>query len=116
MSYFIIYVLHNLFHTGTIYFQQSDLNIILTAFCEFSAASALFMYPALSLYYERALQIYTYEKADGYGKACDLVLQGFLRHMCLAIVPVVLSTVLLYFMVRHYKDVLETMFSYCIAV
>ena len=58
------------------------------------------MYPALSLYYERALQIYTYEKADGYGKACDLVLQGFMRHMCLAIVPVVLSTMLLYFLVR----------------
>ena len=87
-------------HAGTIYIQQSDPSVILTAFCEFSAASALFMYPALELYYSRALQIYTYEKADGFGKPYDLILQGFMRHMFLAIIPVILSTGFLYFLVR----------------
>ena len=77
-----------------------DPSVILTAFCEFSAASALFMYPALELYYSRALQIYTYEKADGFGKPYDLVLQEFMRHMFLATIPVILSTVFLYFLVR----------------
>ena len=44
-------------HTGTVYFQQDSPFLIVSAFCVYSVASALFMFPYLYLYYQKALQV-----------------------------------------------------------
>ena len=46
-------------------------------------------------------QVYTYERADGVGRAADLVLQGFIRFSSLSILPAILSATLVYFMVSN---------------
>ena len=64
-------------------------------------ASALFMFPALYGYYQRALEIYTFEHADGAGRAFDLVIQPFVRFISMAIFPVVICAGVLYVLVSN---------------
>ena len=70
--------------------------------CVFSTASALFMFPALYLYYKPALDMYKFEKADGVGYAYDLVLQGFLRFASIALGPVFISVSVIYLLVSSF--------------
>lgn len=67
--------------------------------CVFSVASGLFVFPAIELYYTPALRVYGYERADGVGRSQDLVIQGFVRYITVAFIPVVLSTGLIYLLV-----------------
>ena len=57
------------------------------------------MFPALYGYYQRALEIYTFERADGAGRAIDLVIQPFVRFISIAIFPVVICAGVLYVLV-----------------
>ena len=66
----------------------------------FSTASALFMFPGMYLYFQPALRVYGFEKADGIGRAHDIVIQGFIRFQSISFFPIVLSTTLLYLLVR----------------
>ena len=71
----------------------------MSGFCVYSVASALFMFPALYTFYERALAIYTFEHADGAGRASDLVIQPFVRFITIAFFPVIICAAVLYFLV-----------------
>lgn len=73
--------------------------LVMSGFCVYSVASALFMFPAMHLYYDKALQLYKIEHLDGVGRSFDLVIQGFIRFVTLACLPVVLCAAILYFLV-----------------
>lgn len=77
--------------------------LIVSGMCVFSTASALFMFPAMYLYYRQALNIYRFEKADGVGCAYELVVQGFVRFGSIALLPVIASVALIYFLVTTYS-------------
>ena len=47
-----------------------------------STARALFVFPAMYPYYQKALKVYRFEAADGIGRPFDLVIQGFIRFSC----------------------------------
>ena len=90
------------FHfSGTVYFQQTSPFLIVSGFCVYSVASALFMFPALygSLY--QALIIYTFERADSAGRSADVVIQSFVRFSSMALFPVIACAGLLYLLVRN---------------
>ena len=87
--------------TGTVYLQQTSPFLIMSGFCVYSVASALFMFPAIYGYLYKALTIYSFEKADGAGSAADLVLQSFIRFTSIALIPVIFCAGLLYMLVRH---------------
>ena len=76
----------------------------------YSVASALFMFPALYGYYQRALEIYTFERADGAGRASDLVIQPFVRFISMAIFPVVICAGVLYILVSDTSTTLLGIF------
>ena len=86
-------------HTGTVYYQSYNPLLVMSGFCVYSVASALFMFPALSLYYQRALEVYAYERADGVGSPWDIVIQGFIRGITLGFFPVIICAVMLYLLV-----------------
>ena len=67
--------------------------------CVFSVASGLFVFPAIELYYTPAIRVYGYERGDGVGRAQDLVVQGFIRYISLAFLPVILSSGAIYLLV-----------------
>ena len=73
----------------------------MSGFCVYSVASALFMFPALYTYYQKALEIYSFEHADSAGRAYDLVVQPFIRFITMAILPVVACALILYVLVGH---------------
>ena len=85
--------------TGTVYLQQDQPFLIVSGFCVYSVASALFMFPALFSYYQKALEIYSFEHADGAGRAYDLVIQPFVRFITMATVPVIACALVLYMLV-----------------
>ena len=86
--------------TGTVYFQAAAPFLIMSGFCVYSVASALFMFPALYTFYTRALEIYVFEHADGSGRATDLVIQPFVRFISMAFFPVIICAAVLYLLVR----------------
>ena len=94
---YLIYLYH---YTGTVYFQQTQPFLILSGFCVYSVASALLMFPALYGYFSRALDIYTFERADSAGRASDLVIQPFVRFISMAFFPVIICAGVLYMLVR----------------
>ena len=87
------------FLTGTVYLQQDQPFLIMSGFCVYSVASALFMFPALFSYYQQALEIHSFEHADGAGRAYDLVIQPFIRFITMAIIPVISCALVLYVLV-----------------
>ena len=58
------------------------------------------MFPALYTYFTRTLQIYTFEHADGAGRAVDLVIQPFIRFTSMAFFPVIICAGVLYLLVN----------------
>ena len=84
---------------GTTYYQIEKSLLVVSGMCVFSTASALFMFPAMFLYYEPALQMYKFEKADGVGCAYDIVIQGFVRFASIALLPVIVSVAVIYLLV-----------------
>ena len=72
----------------------------MSGFCVYSVASALFMFPVMYTYYQKALDIYAFERADNAGMASDLVFQPFIRFVALAVLPVVVCAWVLYVLVR----------------
>ena len=97
MSYNYFYSALN--HTGTVYFQTTEPFLIMSGFCVYSVASALFMFPALYTFYLRAMELYTFEHADGAGRASDLVIQPFVRFISMAFFPVIICAGVLYLLV-----------------
>ena len=97
--------------TGTTYFQIDQAFLVVSGMCVFSTASALFMFPAMYLYYKPALEVYSFEKADGIGRSHDIVLQGFVRFMFIAFFPVILSVTVIYLLVRHWDVRLRRIFT-----
>ena len=57
------------------------------------------MFPAMYPYYQKALLVYGFEKADGVGKAYDLVIQGFIRFASITFFPVVFAVSVIYLLV-----------------
>ena len=57
------------------------------------------MFPAMYPYYQKALQVYGFEKADGVGQAYDLVIQGFIRFTSITFFPVIFAVTVIYFLV-----------------
>ena len=90
---------------GTTYIQVSAALLVIAGVCVFSTASALFMFPAMYLYYQPALNVYSFEKGDGIGRAHDLVIQGFVRFQSISFLPVVFSSTLIYLLVRQTNSV-----------
>ena len=72
--------------------------------CVFSTTSALFMFPAMYPYYTRALEVYKFERTDGVGKAYDLVIQGFVRFVFLALFPMIIAVTAIYLLVSSTLD------------
>ena len=73
--------------------------LVMSGFCVYSVASALFMFPALYSFYAPALVIYRFEHADGVGRATDLVIQPFVRFITMAFFPVIVCAGVLYVLV-----------------
>ena len=70
------------------------------AVCKLQSGNILLTIYFTALHNHHSLpQVYTLERADGVGKAADLVLQGFIRFSSLFILPTVLSSTLFYLMV-----------------
>lgn len=90
-----------IYHAGTTYFQINQAFLVVSGMCVFSTASALFMFPAMYLYYKPALEVYRFEKADGVGRPHDIVLQGFIRFMFIAFFPIIVSVTVIYLLVSH---------------
>ena len=84
---------------GSAYKQASEALLIISGFCVYSVASALFMFPIMFTYYQPTLKIYAQERADGAGYAIDLVFQGFVRFVTMAFIPVIICCVILYLFV-----------------
>ena len=61
------------------------------------------MFPAMYPYYQKALQVYGFEKADGVGQAYDLVIQGFIRFTSITFFPVISAVTVVYFLVSLLK-------------
>ena len=87
---------------GTTYIQVDEAILVISGMCVFSTASALFMFPALYLYYKPALDMYTFEKADGVGCAYEIVLQGFIRFASIALGPVIVAVSVIYLLVSSF--------------
>ena len=87
--------------TGTVYLQTNKPFLVMSGFCVYSVASALFMFPALYTFYIPALQIFTFEHADGAGRATDLVIQPFVRFISMAFFPVIICAGVLYVLVSR---------------
>ena len=85
--------------TGTVYYQQQRAFLVISGMCVFSVASGLFVFPAIEPYYTPAIRVYRYEREDGVGRSGDLVIQGFVRYITLAFLPVILSSTLVYLLV-----------------
>ncbi|KAI6657302.1 hypothetical protein LOD99_50 [Oopsacas minuta] len=84
---------------GSAYKQASEALLIISGFCVYSVASALFMFPIMYTYFQPTLKIYAQERADGAGMASDLVFQGFVRFVSMAFIPVILCCAVLYLFV-----------------
>ena len=50
-------MLLNSFSTGTVYYQQDKPFLIMSGFCVYSVASALFMFPVMQHYFGKALEV-----------------------------------------------------------
>ena len=86
---------------GSAYKQATEALLIISGFCVYSVASALFMFPIMFTYFQPTLKIYGQERADGAGYAIDLVFQGFVRFVSMAFIPVIICCAVLYiFMVQ----------------
>ena len=72
------------------------------------------MFPALYTYFTRALEIYTFERADGAGRAVDLVIQPFIRFISMALFPVIICAGVLYLLVSTHKDKVTWKYIYII--
>ena len=59
------------------------------------------MFPAMHKLYSQAQDIYTFEHADGAGRATDLVIQPFVRFITLSFLPVLIGIGVLYFLVSE---------------
>ena len=94
---------------GTVYFQKRSAFLVISGMCVFSVASGIFVFPAIEPYYLPAIRVYSYERADGIGHSQDLVLQGFIRYVSVAIIPVIGSTALAYFLVSYLRLKLYTL-------
>lgn len=81
------------------YLQRTDPAQIVPAMAVFSCASGLYVFPAIELYYSPAIRLFGYEKANGIGRAQDLIVQGFVRYITIAFFPVLMSTSLMYLLV-----------------
>ena len=46
------------------------------------------------------MKVYRFESADGAGRASDIIIQAVARFSTMAIIPVVLCSAVLYFLVR----------------
>ena len=84
---------------GSAYKQASEALLIISGFCVYSVASAIFMFPIMFTYFQPVLNIYAQERADGVGYAIDLVFQGFVRFVNMAFIPVILCCAILYLFV-----------------
>ncbi|CAI8009436.1 ABC transporter G family member 8 [Geodia barretti] len=84
------------FLLGTVYFQTSEPFLIMSGFCVYSVASALFMFPAMYTFFTQAMELYRFEHADGAGRATDLVIQPFVRFISMAFFPVIICAGVLY--------------------
>ena len=65
------------------------------------------MFPVLYGFYEKAIAIYTFEQAEGAGRATDLVIQPFVRFISMAFFPVVICASVLYLLVSDPRDHLK---------
>ena len=90
--------------SGTVYFQTTEPFLVMSGFCVYSVASALFMFPALYAFHTQALSLYTFEHADGAGRATDLVIQPFVRFSSMAFLPVIVCAGVLYLLVSSIID------------
>lgn len=72
---------------------------MISGMCVFSVASGLFVFPAIEPYYTPAIRVYKYERADGVGRSQDLIVQGFIRYISVAFLPVVVSSGVIYLLV-----------------
>ncbi|XP_062523405.1 uncharacterized protein LOC134198090 isoform X2 [Corticium candelabrum] len=84
---------------GLAYLQADTVFLIMSAFCIFSFASSIFMFPAVYTHLSKSLEIYQLEREDGIGKSFEVLLQTFMRYVAIAAGPLVLSAFILYIMV-----------------
>ena len=69
--------------------------------CVLLPLDSLFVLNLCEMYFFYFLKVYRYEKADGAGRAQDIIVQGFIRFATMGILPVVFSAGVLYLLVRY---------------
>eukprot|EP00118_Oscarella_pearsei_P004171 m.17345 g.17345 ORF g.17345 m.17345 type:complete len:1779 (+) comp27452_c0_seq1:72-5408(+) len=112
----LIFVLYA-FVLGTAYFQAGTPLLIMAAFCVFSFASSIFMFPAVFPHLSKAIEMFKLEKADGVGYSFEILLQTFLRFVAMSFFPLIVCTLILYLMVLgpqfwNFMDIFQvTVFS-----
>ncbi|KAL9959094.1 hypothetical protein ACROYT_G036177 [Oculina patagonica] len=102
---------------GTVYWQAEgkDGILLMSAFCVYCCASPLFLSSVLMAHLNKALDIFHLERADGCGRSHENVIQTYVRTAALCVIPVLVCSVMTYFMVMTsydlWKFVLVTIIS-----
>ncbi|XP_015748210.1 PREDICTED: phosphate import ATP-binding protein PstB-like [Acropora digitifera] len=86
---------------GTVYFEAEERDgiLLMSAYCVYCCASPLFLSSVLMAHLNKALNIYHLERADGCGRSLENVVQTFVRTTALCVFPVIMCSVMSYFMV-----------------
>lgn len=91
---------------GTVYFraEERDGILLMSAYCVYCCASPLFLSSVLMAHLNKALNIYHLERADGCGRSLENVIQTFVRTTAFCVLPVILCSLMSYFMVMTSYD------------
>ena len=93
--------------SGTLFLRTTDPFNVLRGLWLFSLASALFVFPAMYIFYTPALKMYAHEHAEGIRQATDLVIQPFVRFISITFIPFVLYAGILYSIVSILKHIIS---------
>ncbi|KAL9959098.1 hypothetical protein ACROYT_G036181 [Oculina patagonica] len=102
---------------GTVYWQaeEKDGILLMSAYCIYTVSSPLFLSAILMAHLNKALNILRLERADGCGRSHENVIQTYVRTAALCVIPVLVCSVMTYFMVMTsydlWKFVLVTIIS-----
>ncbi|KAL9959100.1 hypothetical protein ACROYT_G036183 [Oculina patagonica] len=102
---------------GSVYWQAEEKGgiLLMSAYCIYTVSSPLFLSAILMAHLNKALNILHFERADGCGRSHENVIQTFVRTAAVCVIPVLVCSVMTYFMVMTsydlWKFVLVTIIS-----
>ncbi|KAJ7380372.1 hypothetical protein OS493_008824 [Desmophyllum pertusum] len=91
---------------GTVYLraEEKDGILLMSAYCVYCCASPLFLSSVLMAHLDKALDIFHLERADGCGRSHENVIQTYVRTAAVCVIPVIVCSIMSYFMVMTSYD------------